>query len=371
MNPTLDISSLLPGEEAVRRRREALVESLPPADPRRPGPRRRRRASPKLLVALACLLVASAGVAVAAGVFSADEIAVGDGVGCYAQPSLRASAAIFAAAADPVAKCSRVWREGVLTGGRSTDVPHLVACTGDGEPIRVFPAGGDGVCGRLGLVPLPADYAAVGRAHARAYAALSVLLSREARAPGGPCPDPKARVGFARRLLAAEYADVPVVVEGRKPCAGGYELSKNRAADRIAVRTVSRRRAAAIAEAREWQRGVARVQAALAPIFGRPPRFRRTRESCVAPQSLAAEARRTLDRAGFGGVRVRVAGDGACASLGARYNTCCTGGGEAGLLATVRSVGRRAWRATKAQDRRWKRLRNEAQASAGQPGGAR
>ncbi|HET9162412.1 MAG TPA: hypothetical protein VFN89_03060 [Solirubrobacterales bacterium] len=71
------------------------------------GGRRRRRpvGTRRLLVAVAALLVLSGGAALAAGVFSADDIAIGAGVGCYDRPSLQADVAIFISAADPVARC--------------------------------------------------------------------------------------------------------------------------------------------------------------------------------------------------------------------------------------------------------------------------
>ncbi|HEY8809307.1 MAG TPA: hypothetical protein VIM28_04720, partial [Solirubrobacterales bacterium] len=204
-----DISILLPDEDAVRARREALVAELQPGGSRRRRPVGARR----LLIAVAALLILSGGAALASGVFSADDIAIGAGVGCYERPSLNANAAIYISAADPVAKCERTWREGAMTGGDSTKVPHLVACTAENRPVMVFPGDGNAVCERLGLVPLPSDYAPAGRAHAHAHAALFELKSRNAPAPNSACPSPQAQVAFARNLLSNTYPDVPLSIE--------------------------------------------------------------------------------------------------------------------------------------------------------------
>jgi hypothetical protein len=263
MKSKLDISILLPDEDAVRARREALVAELRPGGSRRRSPVPARR----LLVAVAALIVLSGGVALASGVFSADDIAVSAGVGCYERPSLQASAAIYISAADPVAKCERTWREGAMTGGDSTEVPHLVACTAKNRPVMVFPGDGDAVCERLGLAPLPSDYAPAGRAHARAYAALFKLMLRGSPTPNSTCSSAQAQATFARDLLSSTYPDVPVSIEGGGPCAGGYELAGEQA-DRIGVITVSRARGRVIYQARMRRRSEeaeARSQAATPP----------------------------------------------------------------------------------------------------------
>lgn len=267
MRSTPDISALLPDEATVRARREALVSSLRPSGSQRS--RRRSWRAHRLTIGIAALLVLGGGAALAAGVFSADEIAVDAGVGCYDRASLRGDAAIFSAAADPVAKCARVWREGAMTGGRSTDVPHLVACAAAGSPPMVFP-GPDSVCERLGLSPLPSDYSAPGRAHARAFRALFILKSRDAPAPNSACPSPQAQATFARELLSLTHPDVPVVIEGSGPCGGGYTLT-GEDGDRVAVITVSKRRGQANLDARNRRREMGRAQALLDPLLGNPP----------------------------------------------------------------------------------------------------
>lgn len=354
-----DISVLLPDDAALRTRREALTAELRPGGPHRRRPVGTRR----LLVAVAALLVLSGGAALASGVFSADDIAVGAGVGCYERPSLQASAAIYISAADPVAKCERTWREGAMTGGDSTKVPHLVACTAENRPVMVFPGAGDEVCERLGLVTLPADYAPAGKAHANAHAALFELKSRGAPAPSSACPSPQAQAVFARDRLANTYPDVPVTIEGSEPCAGGYEFAGEQS-DRIGVITVSRARGRAIYDARVRRRSIGEVQAVLDPIFGSPPRYRRVRETCLNPAQFAAEARRALANAGREDVEIRVEDDdGECVSLVAKYTMCCeTIGSGAGTryLATVGTITRDRWRTDRREAKKWKKLREAA-----------
>ncbi len=368
-----NISVLLPDEEMLRARRETLVSEVKPRGPRRRGPVRVRRT----LIAIAALLVLGGGAALAAGVFSADEIALDSGVGCYSRPSLDAVVTVTRVAADPVAKCARYWREGVIDADAPPGTaPDLVACADEGEPVRVFPGAGAAVCHRLGLDALPTDYASVGRARARAYAAFYSLEGIPT--PGSSCPSPRAQANFARATLGGKYKDVDVVIEGDEPCGGGYEL----AGGHIAVVTVPRDRAEANRRHIARRRALGRVQAAVLPVFGSPPRYRRTRASCLAPEQFAGEVRQTLANAGFAGVEVgierlsdpppgtevKIESAHKCVSLAARYNTCCmtTGRGYRGrYLATVYTMTRAEWKAQKASDRYWK-----ARRSAAAPGGS-
>lgn len=356
MDEKKQMDALLPSDSAIRARRVALEAELNRAAPSR----RLRRRSARAAIALVVLVAIGTGVAWAAGVFSASEIAVDAGVGCYDRASFHGDIAIFPAAADPVAKCARVWREGGMTGGNSTAVPHLVACAAEGRPVMVFP-GPDSVCERLGLSPLPSDYPAPGRAHARAYRALFILKSRNAPAPNSACPSPRGQAAFARSLLSRAHSDVPVVIESGGPCGAGYTLT-GRDGDRIAVIAVSRARGRVNLEARNRRRAMGRVQAVLDPLFGRPPRFRRTREQCLDPREFAAEARGALSRAGRGDIPVRIQGDGECVSLYAKASTCCVtrGDDDAAFVVTLRTMTRRNWRWSKKQDRKWKRLREAA-----------
>lgn len=289
MNSTPDISPLLPDEDTVRARREVLAEAVASSRNGR-GPIRARR----VLAVATALLVLGAGAAWAAGVFSADDVAVDAGVGCYDRPSLHADTTIFHAAADPVAKCARLWREGVVDTKRGPASPHLVACTGDGKPVYVFP-GGDSVCDRLGLVLLPSDYAARGAAHARAFRAMSEI----GELPTGPkvaCLSPRSAADRARARLASVDAGVAVSIQGAQPCAREYRA----VGDHIAVITFSRARGVA-------QRRGARIAIALRGLFESIAQVH-----CQAPDAFLRKARRRLAAAGLGDVAVRMSGHGHC-----------------------------------------------------------
>lgn len=292
MSPKPDISALLPDEATISARRRALVGEVS----RRPARRRSSIGPRRLLVAVAALAALSGGGAWAAGVFSADDIAINAGVGCYEGRSFNSSAAIFQAAADPVAKCAKVWREGVL-GERPGRSPHLVACAADGKPVFVFP-GPDDLCDDLGLQPLPDDYAARGLAHARAFAALHQV--GELPPPSSSCVSPLAAAERARDRLPSTYADVEATIEGDRPCAREYRP----VGDHIGIRTVSR------AEGASLRRG-ARVTAALSGLIDW-----RTVNRCHSPGQVASEARRLLATAGLEEVEVRVEGSGPCLLAG-------------------------------------------------------
>lgn len=351
-----DISALLPDEATIRARRDVLMDAVNPSGPRHP--RRRGSRARRLVIGIAALLVLGGGAALAAGVFSADDIAVEAGVSCHNRAALNTSAAIFSAAADPVAKCARTWREGVMTGGASTEVPHLVACTAEDRPVMVFP-GPDTVCEQLGLMPLPSDYAAAGRAHARAYRALFLLRTRDVPTPSSVCPSPQAKAAFARNLLSRTHPDVPVEIEGGEPCGGGYELAGDHG-DRIAVLTVSRARDRVNSNRRSQRREMVAVQAILAPVFGHPPRYRRARVKCQDPQEFAAAARRALARAGRRDIPVEIEGKGECVSLSARYAICCTTANGTSFVATLMTMTLAEWRQGKREARKWKALREAA-----------
>jgi hypothetical protein len=152
MTPTPDIDVLLPDEETVRARRDALVDELRRARGVRPA-----RTTRRLALVLAALLTAAGG-ATAAGLFSADDVKVEAGIGCYDRAELRTDTAIIGPVADPVAICAALWREGVVDGRPRAAAPPLVACTGKDQPVRVMPGDGPETCAALGLEPLPADY---------------------------------------------------------------------------------------------------------------------------------------------------------------------------------------------------------------------
>jgi hypothetical protein len=227
-----DLSPLLPDDATVRVRRGALETEL--ARPRR----RRRRVRRRLAVVVIALVAVGGGAAWAAGVFSAKEISFAAGVGCYSEARLNGpnlAIAIFHAAADPIAKCERLWGEGVIDTvqrrlAREGKIdypkgpypPPLVACARPDSPVAVFP-GGAGVCEELGLKPLPGDYGALGREAARAYAAWHVLAGQIQIRPEN-CSPPQRIAARARDLLRAhDYGDVRVLVSGSGPCAKAVE----------------------------------------------------------------------------------------------------------------------------------------------------
>ena len=234
MNHKPDVSVLLPDDATVAARRRAMETELRP--PLRRGPRFARRRFAVVLVALVAL---GGGAAWASGVFSAKEISYQAGVGCYSEARLdgpRLSVTVTHAAADPVAKCEKYWREGVVDTtlrrlGREGKIdyprgdypPHLVACARPGSAISVFP-GPHGVCEKLGFEPLPADYAARGREAARAYTGWNRVLARRSQLAPGRCLSPQPVAARARRLLAAHgYPDVRVWISPKGPCAKAVE----------------------------------------------------------------------------------------------------------------------------------------------------
>jgi hypothetical protein len=292
MNSTPDISPLLPDEDTVRARREVLTDVAADSRRGRRGPIRARR----VLVAVAILLALGGSVAWAAGFFSADDIAVNAGIGCYDRPSLHADATIFHAAADPVAKCAELWHEGVVDTRRGPASPHLVACTGDDKPVYVFP-GAAGVCDRLGLVPLPSDYAARGAAHARAFRALSAM-GELPPSPKVACLSPRSAADRARVRLALVNADVTVSIQGTQPCAHEYRA----VGDHIAVITFPR------------AKGIAQKRGARIAIALRSLLEGLSADRCQAPDEFLRKVRRRLAAAGLGGVAVRMAGHGSCVS---------------------------------------------------------
>lgn len=229
MNEKSDISLLLPDDATVAARRRALEDEL--GSSRRSLRRLPRR---RLAVALVALIALAGSAAWAAGVFSAKEISFQAGVGCYNEARLhgsRLSVTIFHAAADPVAKCEKYWREGVIdTGlrrlGREGKIdypparypPHLVACANPGSGIAVFP-GSDGVCQKLGLEPLPADYEGPGREAARAYTAWNRILARRFQViKPGNCPHEDGVAGLAERAFGALSGGGGVAVAGGVAC---------------------------------------------------------------------------------------------------------------------------------------------------------
>jgi hypothetical protein len=248
-----------------------------------------------LLLAAMSLALLAGGVAWAVNGLSAKDIAINAGVGCYDRPSLDGNITIFVAAADPVAKCERFWRQGVVDAKRGPASPHLVACTGENSAIAVFP-GPDSTCERLGMELLPADYPPAGRAHARAYRALFLIGERM---PGldSECTSPRYAAAVARHRLAKTHFPFPVEVEimGDLPCAREYRISGGK----VVVRTSARANAT---EARQ----VTRIDDAIDGLVKAVAR------DCMGKAAFLKEADRDLARAGLSQVTVKVVGNQPC-----------------------------------------------------------
>lgn len=322
MNDKPDISALLPDDATVRARREALVAELRPQ-------RRRRRPRPagrRLIVAAVALVAVSGGVAWAAGAFTADDVSLEAGIGCYSQPRLHGNNLAVAgthSSADPVAKCAKYWREGAIGGGGPSS-PHLVACTEQGGGVSVFP-GPDDLCARLGLEALPADFAPAGREAGRAYTAWFKFLMDKATVPPGDCRSPQVIAQQVRaRLAKTSYSDVKVVIRKEGPCARMVD------AEGVAIEVFTGSRS----EDRQQQLG-ARAASALGPLGDKASK------SCIAPASFEAQARRALAKAELSEVKVHVY----------RPYEPCVGGGfgydPKNTLASFDADPREVWQANK------------------------
>ncbi len=145
---------------------------------------RRGRIRRRLAVGGLGLAIAATGVAAASGVFSTPEQLASSGVACYDRPSLDGGASVLSAGAlSPVDACRRV-----IDTDRA-----LVACRAP-EHVAVLP-GGPRLCERLGLEPLPAEYA---RARAQVLELERALAMLEASADCIPVHDFEER---AQRVL--------------------------------------------------------------------------------------------------------------------------------------------------------------------------
>jgi hypothetical protein len=258
----------------------------------------------RLVLALAAMLALSGGVAWAAGLFSADEVALEYGIGCYSEPRLHGpelAVTVVNAGADPIAKCGKLWSEGVVDTGRGPASPELVACSKPDQGVFVFP-GGLGLCARLGLEPLPGDFAPAGREAARAYSAWMQLMAADMQdTPAGECRSPEQVAAAARkRLEGTEYEDVRVEVAGEHPCAAFVDPE----GEVIAVLTRSRGED-------EAQALGARAADALSSLY------RRAIYTCIDPAEFEARAKAALERESLGDVDVKAR---------RRYEPCTAGG---------------------------------------------
>jgi hypothetical protein len=138
----------------TRERRGALVREL-----RSAATPRRRRWWTRGLVVIPAMAVLAAGSA-AAVIELVGDTPVIEEAGCYPRVDRHATPTAFAQAADPVASCRQEWRAGHVAP--TTTAPPLVACLA-GTQARVYPGDGPEVCDRLGLKPLPAQFAGQAR----------------------------------------------------------------------------------------------------------------------------------------------------------------------------------------------------------------
>jgi len=109
---------------------------------------RRGRIRRRIVIGSLGVAIAATGVAAASGVFSPAEQLASTAIACYDEPNLDAGASVLSPGEQsPVEACRREMR---------TDRP-LVACRAP-EHVAVLP-GGPRLCTRLGLEPLPREYA--------------------------------------------------------------------------------------------------------------------------------------------------------------------------------------------------------------------
>jgi hypothetical protein len=151
-----------------------------------PAPRRRPRRR-LLAIAIAAVMLAGGGLALARLLTSPEKLAAGP-VACYDSASLGANMAAPGGVGAPLDLCARVYREA------GEPVPPLVACA-DRAAIAVFPGRGDDVCRRLGLAPVPRGYAA---ARARVAELQSQVLAAEG---ADDCLRPAALAARVQALL--------------------------------------------------------------------------------------------------------------------------------------------------------------------------
>lgn len=282
-----DLSPLLPDEAALAAKRRALVAEL------EPSPGRPRRVKRRLVLVLAAMLALGGGVAWAAGVFSADEVALENGIGCYSEPRLQGpelAVTVVGAGADPVAKCGKLWSEGVVDSRGGPASPELVACSKPDQGVFVFP-GDPGLCARLGLEPLPADFAPAGREAARAYTAWTQLIAAEMQEiPAGECRSPEAVAAAARkRLEGTGYQDIRVEVVGDRPCAS--YVNPHGSVIAVLTRTRGEDEAQALG---------GRAADALSRLLDRAI------DECVSPAEFERLAEAALELEGLGKVGVKV-----------------------------------------------------------------
>ena len=150
-----DLRHRLP-ESWTGERRGPLVAELRSAA----AGRRRRRWTRSLVVVPAMALLAAGA---AAGVIElTGDTPVIEAAGCYPRADRHATPTAYAedSTTDPLASCREEWRAGHVAP--TTTAPPLVACL-SGTEARVYPGRTTEVCRRLGMSPLPAQFASQAR----------------------------------------------------------------------------------------------------------------------------------------------------------------------------------------------------------------
>jgi hypothetical protein len=202
----------------IEARRDQLLNELA----LRPAAERRRRRLAFVLVPALLILFAATAFTTYALTREPNHL---ESIGCFDRADLAANTAIVSAdGRDPVAICAEVWHQGAL----GKNVPkRLEACVLQTGAIGVFP-GSSGTCGRLGLAPLPASYAAA----ARRFGALRDEIESRLGTPasgaarrGPQCVGEAQAVALVQRALSKDgYRGWRVRVAGgrfssTRPCA--------------------------------------------------------------------------------------------------------------------------------------------------------
>jgi hypothetical protein len=187
--------------------------------PRRPWWRERW-----VLAALVPAIIVAAAAATYIVVNSADEVAAS--IGCHDRADRHANVTVGNSdGRDPVAVCTDLWRQGIVSHG-STSAPAMFACAIGQGAVGVFPVEGNKTCADLGLSPLPAGYVEA----AKKFAGLrDALVGQFTRA--GCVDEATARAMAERELAARGFAGWTVATvrpfTDAEPCALlGFDLAK-------------------------------------------------------------------------------------------------------------------------------------------------
>lgn len=190
---------------------------------RQPRVERRRRRLTVVLVPAAIVLLAATAFTTYALTRTPSHL---ESIGCYDRADLSANLAVVDAdGRTPVAICRDIWRQGALG---KTVPKQLDACVLRSGAVAVFPRVGADTCGKLGLAPLPASYAAEARRFAGLRDAVASRLGEPASGSskrGPQCLGGTGAEAFVRRELDARgYRDWQIRISGgafssQRPCA--------------------------------------------------------------------------------------------------------------------------------------------------------